>query len=437
MTRLPPAFSRFILASGATNLADGIAVVAWAWVATLLTRDPLLVALVPVALRLPWAICAIPAGIITDRADRRRLILAMDLTRGLAFGAAALILWLALPLAADPPARGTSAPLVFVALMGCAALVGLAEVLRDNAAQTILPSIVAKADLEHANGRLWSIELIGNALIGPALGAVLIAISAPLPFALNMLAYLAALTLVARLTGSFRPPQRAQANWRAELHEGYSFLRGSRLLRSLALITGAWNLLFQIKSIALVLHVQENFGLGAAAYGLILSGAAVGGILGSLAAPHIIAALGPMRTAQVMLAATPVAFLGVALAPGPVSLGVVLILFQFSGLVWNTVSVSYRQRTIPDGLLGRVNSLYRLLAWGMMPVGLVASGLIVRAAEPLLPRSEALTTPFYAATLGGLALAWIGWGALRRGFHAAAQDAPQTAPQADRPPPQI
>lgn len=51
--------TRFILASGATNLADGIALVAWAWAATLLTRDPILVALVPLALRLPWVLSLI------------------------------------------------------------------------------------------------------------------------------------------------------------------------------------------------------------------------------------------------------------------------------------------------------------------------------------------------------------------------------------------
>ncbi|RZA17356.1 MAG: MFS transporter, partial [Proteobacteria bacterium] len=56
---------RFIAASAMTNLADGVAVVAWAWIASLLTRDPLLVALVPVALRLPWALLALPAGLVT------------------------------------------------------------------------------------------------------------------------------------------------------------------------------------------------------------------------------------------------------------------------------------------------------------------------------------------------------------------------------------
>jgi hypothetical protein len=78
--------------------------------------------------------------------------------------------------------------------------------------------------------------------------------------------------------------------------------------------------------------------------------------------------------------------------------------------------VSYRQRAIPDALLGRVNSLYRLLAWGMMPVGLIASGLIVRAGSAFAPREVALVVPFFVAALGALVLALVGWRALGRGF---------------------
>ncbi|MGL5009369.1 MAG: MFS transporter, partial [Paracoccaceae bacterium] len=93
------AYQRFVAASGMTNLADGVAVVAWAWAASLLTRDALLVALVPVALRLPWFLLALPAGIVTDRVDRRRLIVAMDGVRAAAFVLAAGAVLLALPLA--------------------------------------------------------------------------------------------------------------------------------------------------------------------------------------------------------------------------------------------------------------------------------------------------------------------------------------------------
>ena len=149
-------FKRFVAASGLTNLADGIAVVAWAWMASLLTRDPFLIALMPVALRLPWFIFAIPAGIITDRVDRRKLIMWMDVIRAVAFAIATIVIWQALPLA-DAPKTGLAQPTVFYVLMFTALLVGGAEVFRDNAAQTMLPSLVEHSALERANGRLWSV----------------------------------------------------------------------------------------------------------------------------------------------------------------------------------------------------------------------------------------------------------------------------------------
>lgn len=409
------AFFRFVAASGLTNLADGVATVAWAWLASLLTRDPLLVAAVPVALRLPWFVFAVPAGLVADRVDRRRLILRMDTLRALAFLAAAAALWAALPLT-PAPVRGVSDPGLFALILGAALVVGMAEVFRDNAAQTMLPALVPHDRLERANGRLWSVELAGNALIGPALGALLIAAALPMPFLANAAAYALAALLVARLAGRFRPGPSGPRNWRRELREGLAFLAGAPLLRSLAWITGVWNLLFQMVMIALVLHVQENLGLGAPAYGLILAAGAVGGILGGFCGERIVERLGPARTAQWMLASTAPAFLAIALAPGPLALALVLAVFEFTGIVWNTVSVSYRQRMIPDRLLGRVNSLYRLLAWGMMPVGLIASGLIVRGAGLALPREAALTAPFVTAALGAALLSALGWRALARGF---------------------
>ncbi|MEM9970267.1 MAG: MFS transporter, partial [Pseudomonadota bacterium] len=94
---------RLIAASGLANLADGVALVVWAWIASLLTRDPLLVALMPVALRLPWFVFALPAGVVTDRVDRRALILWMDVMRALAFASAAAAVWGATPLPGATP----------------------------------------------------------------------------------------------------------------------------------------------------------------------------------------------------------------------------------------------------------------------------------------------------------------------------------------------
>ncbi len=408
-------FQRFVAASGLTNLADGVATVAWGWVASLLTRDPLLISFVPIALRLPWFLFALPAGIVTDRMDRRHLILRMDAVRAVAFAAAATALWRALPLAPAPD-RGVSSPFLFGVVMAAAFIVGIAEVFRDNAAQTMLPAIVSHSDLERANGRLWSVEMVGNALLGPALGAFLIAAAVPLPFGANALAYALAILLVASVAGRFQPETTSERNWKRELSEGWRFLRAAPLLRMLAVITGLWNLLFQMTTVALLLHAQENLGLGARGYGLVLAGGAVGGVLAGFTAEGFVRRFGQGAVARWSLFASAPAFLGMALAPGGWSLALVLATFEYSGILWNTVSVSYRQRSIPDHLLGRVNSLYRLLAWGMMPVGLALSGLIVRSAETVMPRPLALSMPFFVATAGAIALVVFGWRGLRTGF---------------------
>jgi MFS family permease len=409
-------YQRFVAASGLTNLADGVAVVAWAWAASLLTRDALWVAVVPVALRLPWFLFALPAGVVTDRVDRRRLIIAMDVLRGAAFALAAGAIWWAgaLPAAGD----GISVPWLYALIVLAALLVGAAEVFRDNAAQTMLPALVPDAELERANGRLWSVELIANALVGPAAGAFLIGVSLGLPFVLNAAAYGLAVLVMLGVTGRFLAERNDPRPWRVELAEGFAFLMAMPLLRVMAITTGFWNLFHQMIVIALVLHAQENLGLSAFAYGLVLAAGAVGGVIGSLIGPWVAQRLGKPRTMQWMLAASAPAFVWMAVAPDAISLAISFMVFELTGLVWNIVSVSTRQRLIPDALLGRVNSLYRLLAWGMIPVGLLASGLIVTLAEGWLTREAALTAPFWVAAVGMLVLAAGAWRPIGRGFAA-------------------
>ena len=407
--------ARFIAASGLTNLADGIAVVIWGWLASLLTRDPLLIAVLPMAMRLPWFIFAIPAGLITDRVDRRILLLAADTVRAGAFLLVGIALWGALPLA-DAPASGVSTPGLFALLVVSALVIGFAEVVRDNAAQTMMPSLVSQDQLERANGRLWSVELVGNSLLGPALGAFLIASFLPLPFLLNAVAFVLALLLIRGLTGSFQPETSASQDWRRDLGEAWRFLMAAPVLKLLAVATGVWNLLHQMIVIALVLHVQENLGLGATAYGLILAAGAVGGICAGTVADKIVSWLGRGRAAQLTTLTSTLAFATIPFAPGPIALALVFVVSEGVGLIWNTVSVSYRQRVIPDRILGRVNSLYRLLAWGMMPIGLAASGLLTRLADGPLEREVAITLPFVAAGLGGLLLTAAIWKPLGRAF---------------------
>ena len=108
--------------------------------------------------------------------------------------------------------------------------------------------------LERANGQLWSAELLTNALIGPALGAFLIGLWLPLAFGLNAVAYGLAILLVAGVAGPFRAERSDRRGWKAEIGEGFAFLRGVPLLRTLAWTTGFWNLFHQMIVIGVVLH---------------------------------------------------------------------------------------------------------------------------------------------------------------------------------------
>lgn len=399
-------FQRFLLSGALANLADGVATLAWVWVATFMTRDAGLIALVPIALRLPWALFAIPAGLVADRVDRRRLVMAMDVVRALTFLVAAIGLYSAGALPPAPQTGVVSVPL-FALLCAAALTVGVAEVFRDNAAQTLLPALVPDAGLERANGRLWTIEAITNQLLGPAFGAFLLGFSLGFPFAANALAYTGAAVLMVPLRGNFRPAVTEQQQWRAALATAFRFLRGQPLLILMAVITGVWNLSFAIVSFALVLHAQENLGLSAQAYGFVLGGMAAGGMLAGLIGDRIITRVGGRRVMMSALLSSSIIMLGFPLMPNGWALAFCFFAFELGGITWNIVSVSLRQRLIPDDLRGRVNSLYRLLSWGSIPVGTALAGWLITASEPAFGRSVALTVPLWVAGLGQMLICLV------------------------------
>ncbi|MEM9348703.1 MAG: MFS transporter [Pseudomonadota bacterium] len=410
-------FARFAAAVGLANLGDGIAVVAWAWTASLLTRDPLWIAILPATLRVPWVLFALFAGILADRADRRRLIALCDFLRAVCYGLAAAVIFISLPLEAAAQ-RGVDNGFLYFSLLGLGFIIGCAEVTRDNAAQTMLPALVSCEGLERANGVLGSIETVGNEMAGPAIGAFLLAVFLPAPFVAIALSFLCAAFLTMSLSGDFRASAEPakELRLRAELLEGFRFVMEKPLLRVLVLITGLWNFFAEMALIGLILHMQENMDADATTYGIVLAIGAVGGVIGGIVVAPLLKVFGKATMMQWMgLLSTPV-FLLLAFAPGPATVALALFILYLSGIIWDAVSVSYRQRVVPDEIRGRVNSVYRLFAWGTMPLGLVASGALVNSVEDLLGRSGALIVPFLVAAFGVFLLSLFSWRALGRGF---------------------
>jgi len=310
---------------------------------------------------------------------------------------------------ASSPVSGLYSPWLYGALLIAAGLVGSAEVFRSTAARSFLPQVIDGPDLEKANSKLGGTELVGHSTLGPALGALLISAHMVLPFALNAISYgFSALNLGAIKD---RPPAIASkiSPWKDELREAWLFLRSMPNLLHLAAITAFWGFFIEMTMVALVLHSRENLGASSETYGLIIAGPAVGGIAGAIWGPALVRSLGTARLAQMTVAFSAVAIFLCAQAGMAVWLTLSLAALQGCFLVWNVISIAYRQRVIPIGLMGRVNSIYNLFGWLLAPIGIAMAGVISSRAEIHMPRPEALTQPFFVASAGCLAIALLYW----------------------------
>lgn len=376
---------RLLFSAGAlTNLGDGLILLALPWLATLMTRDPVAIGAFAAAGRVPWLLFALPAGVIIDRSDQRKLIARADLLR-------AAIVFAILLLALNEP----SADAIWL-LAGLAFLLGSAEVLRDNAAQTILPSIVDKKDLEVANGQLWGTEQLTGQFIGPPLAGVLIATGIAVPFGIDvaMLVIAAGLVWLITLPEQMRVPQ----SFIKALLEGITFMRGDRDLLRLAIVLGIANFIATATITVQVLFAQDVLGLSAASYGMILSVAACGAITGSLLAPRLTRMFGVQMCLYLSIAAWVIGYGSIGLNETAIVMPIALFVVMAGSMLWNVITVSWRQRRIPSALLGRVNSIYRFFGWGSMPLGALAGGLIVALFEDEWGREMALRAPFALAS---------------------------------------
>ncbi|NLG20213.1 MAG: MFS transporter [Actinomycetales bacterium] len=408
---------RLFTASTMTNLGDGLMSVAVVWLASALTRDPTLIALVGLASRVPWLVFSLPAGVITDRFDRRVLVASMDAVRVVIIAGFAVIVLLhqqSLPtpeeLVAGAPAPDQSGFLL--AMLALAALLlGFAEVVRDNSAQTLMASIVDKSQLERANGRLWGAETAMNNFVGPPLGGVIIAVGLALPFFLNAGLLAVGAALIFGLTGSFLPKGTRSAGkirWREEMGEGFGWLWRHRLLRTLALMLGAMNLLSAVAFIVMVLFVQEVLGLYEGwQFGVVITGAAVGAVLGSMVVERITQRLSAGTSLLVAIVGMGLTNIAIGLTSWAVVVWCSLLVGGVFIVMWNVITVSLRQRIIPDHLLGRVNSVYRFFGWGTISLGTLFGGVLVSVVEPFLGREWALRTPFLLAGVVGVLLVLV------------------------------
>jgi MFS family permease len=311
-------------------------------------------------------------------------------------------------LAAGDAAPPANAATLLTLLCLAALLIGFAEVVHDNSAQTLIPSVVAKNQLERANGRLWGAETIMNSFVGPPLSGLLLGIAVALPFFVNAGLLAVAAALIFALAGTFTPRggvAPGKIAWRAEIGEGFGWLWNHRLLRALAVLLGSMNLLGAMTFAIMVLYAQEILGLFEGwQYGAVLTGTAIGAVVGSLVAPRVSERLSAGTSLLVVMVGMGVGFFVIAFVSSATAVWLAGVTTGVMIMLWNVITVSLRQRIIPDHLLGRVNSVYRFFGWGTISLGTLLGGVLVTLGEPVLGREWALRAPFLIAGTVSLAL---------------------------------
>ena len=376
MSGLGPGYRKLWAASTISNLGDGVTLVAGPLLAASLTRDPALVAGLTFAQQLPWLLFSLPSGALVDRLDRRLLMGTVDAFRAVVIGVLGLAVlggW-------------ASLPLMYAAFF----LLGTAETLFANASLAILPSVVPKESLEKANGRLFAAELVTNQFAGGPIGGALFAVAAAIPFLLDAGTFAASAALILALRGRFRPTRpegSAEIGLVGEITEGIGWLARHRLLLVLAIMLGAGNFTFSATFSILVLFAQDDLGLGSVGYGLLLTAMGVGGLFGSLLAERIGGWLGTGRALFLVALIEGPTFGAIVLSGNPFVVGALLALDGLVAFAWNVLTFALRQVLIPDVLLGRVTSVYRLVGVGSGAIGALIGGL--------LARELSLTAPFW------------------------------------------
>ncbi|MFF5171020.1 MFS transporter [Micromonospora sp. NPDC000089] len=316
---------------------------------------------------LPYLLFSLPAGLLADRVDRRRLMIGCDL------GRAGLLL--CLPLAA------LLGHLTLTVLYLVVGLSGVLTVLFTVAYKTTLPTLVSADRLVEGNARLTVSEHAAQ-LVGPTLGGALTGlVGAARTFLGTTLAFAAsAVTLLL-----IRPPRRsprpaaAPVSARGALVEGFGFIRRQPILVRLLACTATTNFFaVAIQSLEVTFLVRELHA-APATVGLVFSLGAVGGLATGALAGRLTRWLGSARVIWVAMAAPGPLYLLLPLArPGwGLSLYVVgLAAFSANVMLYNVALVSYRQRITPADLLGRVTAAFLWVCFGVIPLGALFGGAL-------------------------------------------------------------
>lgn len=353
------AFRWLWLASVASNVGTWMHDVAAGWLMTTLTASPFLIGLVQTATLLPGVVAGLPAGVLADRIDRRRLLLGLQ---GWAMCVAAALGFLTL--------RGETTPALLLLLTF---LLGLGASLSFPAWYAAMPEMVPREQIPAVvalNGAAFNVARA----VGPVLAGVVMARAGPgAVFLLNAVSFVGVLATIWLWR---RPPLPVapRSSFLRQALEGFRATFGHRVVRGVLVQVSVFGLSAAALWALLPAVGRYELRLSGATYGVLLGCMGAGAVAGVVVLPRLRGWVGVERVPMLAAVGFSAALFTLGTTRALLPVGVALVVAGVAWMVIGTTYISTVQLATSGALQGRVISIYLLVALGGMTLGSVLWG---------------------------------------------------------------
>lgn len=344
-------------------LATWLSNVAAAWLMTQLSASPFLVALIQTASALPFLLLSLPAGVLADVMDRRRLMLVVQLGNVLVCLAVAVL-----------SSTGMLGPW---GLIGLTFVLGALLALHGPASQATVSDVVPREQM-HSAVALNSISYNLARSAGPGLaGVVLTLVGAPFLFALTAAAFALSSVAIFRLAPAAAasralPPERLGAALQAAIR----YARHAPPLQAVIVRASVFSLWGSALWALLPLVAKHELGGSAAGFGVLMGCLGGGAVLGGLAIGRLRHAFSVDRLVTVAGLVFAAATLATALLRQPWLIYIVLVIGGMAWMVCNTLQFTLAQTNVPSWVRARANGLLLVIFQGSMALGAMGWGIV-------------------------------------------------------------
>ena len=357
-------FSRFWIGETVSNFGTSMTQFAIPLLVFKLTGSAVLLGGTAALAGLPHLLFGLVIGAWSDRLDRKRLMIGVDIVSA--------VILASIPLAAA--AGVLSIGWIYLALFASTTI----YIFFETAQFAAIPSLVGRDELVAANGRIQA-SFATAAILGPLVGgALLFFVSVEDLLYVDAATFLISAVTLSLVRRPFNAPgTRARTTVRADILEGLRYVLRHPVLRNISAMMALINLVSTTVVAQLVLFAKVRFAASDSEIGALFAAGGVGVVLCSLAAGPLRARFSFGNVALGALMASGVATIGLAFAPTFAAAVVLAATTAGLATLFNINTGSLRQAIVPERLLGRILSVAMVLAWSASPLGALTGGVIV------------------------------------------------------------